>query len=499
LRPELIEVRLAKLARMRELGIDPYPYAFARTHTIDRLLDGFAERVGQEPVSVCGRIVALRPMGRATFAHLQDPGGRIQLYFKRDELGEPLYEVVGLLDLGDLIGVRGEPMVTRTGEPTVHVRDLQVLSKAIRPLPVVKEKDGQTFDAWEDLGSRYRFRHLDLLLNPETRTIIQRRALAVRALRSFLDERGFLEVETPVLQSIYGGAMARPFTTHHNALNQRLFLRIAEELPLKKLLVGGLERVYELGRVFRNEGMDKNHNPEFTLLEFYWAWADYREAMDLVEEMLRQAAQAAAGSLRLPWRGLEIDLGPPFARRTMGDLLRERTGLDIATASDVDLLDQVQGVGIEVPAWAGRGHLIEALFDCEVQPHLIQPTFVIDYPREISPLAKAHRADRERLVERFELFIGGQEFANAFSELNDPVDQRRRFEDQAKRRELGDEEAQVLDEDFLEAVEQGMPPAAGVGIGVDRLAMLLTGSPNLRDVLLFPHMRPEEGRGRDEE
>ncbi len=494
MRPELIEARLAKLARLRELGINPYPYSFTRSHTVDQVLDGFDGRIGGEPIALCGRLMALRPMGKATFAHLQDPGGRIQLYAKRDELGETTYEALGLLDLGDLVGVRGVPIRTRTGEATIQVRELTVMAKAIRPLPVVKEKDGQVFDAWDDLGSRYRYRQVDLILNPETRRAFESRARMIRALRAFLDERGFLEVETPVLQAIYGGAMARPFLTHHNALGQKLYLRIAEELPLKKLLVGGLERVYELGRVFRNEGMDKNHNPEFTLLEFYWAWADYRDAMDLVEAMLRETARAVRGTLQLTWRGQAIDLEPPFERRSMADLVRDRTGLDVLADPEEKLRARLLAAGVAVPAWAGRGHLIEALFDQEVQPHLTQPTFVTDHPREISPLAKAHRERPDHLVERFELFIGGQEFANAFSELNDPVDQRRRFEDQARRREMGDDEAQVLDEDFLAAIEQGMPPAAGVGLGVDRLAMFLADVPNMRDVLLFPHLRPEEDR-----
>jgi lysyl-tRNA synthetase, class II len=497
-RPELIEARLAKLARLRELAVNPYPYVFERTHTVDRLLEGFDERTAaEETVAVCGRLMALRPMGKATFAQLQDPGGRIQLYFKKDELGEGAYEILSLLDLGDLVGVRGVPMRTRTGEATVHVSGLTVLCKSLRPLPVVKEKDGQVFDAWEDTGERYRRRYLDLILHPETRRVFEVRARTVRALRSFLDDQGFLEVETPILQSIYGGASARPFLTHHHALGQKLFLRIAEELPLKRCLVGGLERVYELGRVFRNEGMDRNHNPEYTLLEFYGAWADYRQAMDLVEEMVRSAAQAAVGTLVVEWRGERIDLAVPFPRRPMAELVAERTGLDPLHDDESRLRAFLQERQVAIPAWAGRGHLIEALFDSAVQEHLVQPTFVIDHPREVSPLAKAHRDQPDLLAERFELFIGGSEFGNAFSELNDPVDQRRRFEDQARHRDLGDEEAPAPDEDFLQAIETGMPPAAGVGIGVDRLAMLLSGAPGIRDVLLFPHLRAEDGAPAD--
>jgi lysyl-tRNA synthetase, class II len=499
LRPELVQARLAKATRLRELGVNPYPYSFSRTHTTGELLADFDSRIEKDPVSLAGRLMALRPMGKATFAHLHDPDGRIQLFFRQNEIGEAAQEVLSLLDLGDLIGVRGIPMRTKTGEATLRVQELTVLCKTIAPLPSVKEKDGQVFDAWDDAESRQRQRYLDLLLNPESRKAFEVRARAIRALRAFLDERGFLEVETPVLQAIYGGAMARPFTTHHNALDQRLFLRIAEELPLKKLLVGGMERVYEIGKVFRNEGVDRNHNPEFTLLEFYWAWADYREAMDLVEEMLRSTAQAAVGRTLLEWRGHQIDLAPPFARRSMVELVQEKTGLDVLAAPETELRAFLREHQVELPKFAGRGHMIEALFDSEVQPGLIQPTFVTDHPREISPLAKAHRERPDQLVERFEIFIGGQEFGNAFSELNDPVDQRRRFEDQARLRTLGDSEAQVLDEDFLTALQHGMPPAAGVGIGVDRVAMLMSGSAGIRDVLLFPHLRSEEARAGDEE
>jgi lysyl-tRNA synthetase, class II len=494
LRPELIEARRAKLARLRELGVNPYPYSYQRTHTVDQLLQGFDDRAEDEQVALCGRLMALRPMGKATFAGLQDPGGRIQLFFRKDEIGDRAQEILSLLDLGDLIGVRGVPMRTKTGEATVRVSELVVLCKSLSPLPVVKEKDGQVFDAWEDVEARQRQRYLDLLLNPETRQIFEVRAKTIRGLRAFLDERGFLEVETPMLQAVYGGAMARPFTTFHNVLAQRLYLRISEELPLKKLLVGGIERVYEIGRVFRNEGVDRTHNPEFTLLEFYWAWADYSEAMDLVETMCREVALSAAGGLDLDWRGQRIDLAAPFARRPMVQLVAEKTGLDVLSDPEDRLRSRLRERGVEVPAYAGRGHLIEALFDDAVQPELIQPTFVTDHPREISPLAKEHRDRPEFLVERFELFIGGHEFANAFSELNDPADQRRRFEDQAVLKTLGDDEAQVLDEDFLAALEHGMPPAAGVGLGVDRLVMLLSGAAGIREVLLFPHLRSEEGR-----
>ncbi|MCC7143592.1 MAG: lysine--tRNA ligase [Candidatus Eisenbacteria bacterium] len=499
MRPELIEIRRQKVARLRELGVNPYPYSFRRTMNTAGLLDGFDARIDGDPVAVAGRLMAIRPMGKAVFAHLQDEGGRIQLYFKKDEIGEAAFAILELLDLGDIVGVVGVPMRTRTGEATLSVRSFQLLCKTLRPLPSVKEKDGQTFDAWEDVEARYRRRYVDLILHPERRRVFEARARLITGLRRYLDERGFLEVETPVLQAIYGGAMARPFTTHHNALDMRLFLRIAEELPLKKLLVGGFERVYEIGRVFRNEGMDRNHNPEFTMLEFYWAYADYRDAMDLVEDMVRAAVTAAAGSNVVDYNGHAIDLGAPFARRSMVELIQECTGVDVLTAP-VDALRAllIKG-GVTVAKFAERGHMIEALFDLAVCPKLVQPTFVTDHPLAISPLAKVHRDRPTELAERFELFIDGREFGNSFSELNDPIDQRRRFEDQARLREAGDDEAQVLDEDFLEAIETGMPPAAGVGIGIDRLAMLASGAPSIRDVLLFPHMRPEEGRATSDE
>jgi lysyl-tRNA synthetase class 2 len=493
----LIQTRIEKARRLRELGVEPYPYSFACTHTTSELLEDFDARIGGEPVAVAGRVLALRPMGKVTFAHVQDSTGKIQLFFRKDDLPELVWTALDLIDLGDLIGVQGTAMRTRTGEATIQATSCTVLAKAIRPLPVVKEKDGQKFDAWEDTGNRYRRRHLDLILNPERRRVFEIRAAVVRACRAFLDERGFLEVETPVLQSIYGGAMARPFVTHHNALDMQLYLRIALELPLKKLLVGGMERVYEIGHVFRNEGIDRSHSPEFTMLEFYWAYADYHEAMDLVEAMLRYVLEKATGSLQIEWDGRSLDFSKPFPRRRMVDLIQEATGLDPLHDSEERLREKLIDAREAIPAYAARGHLIEALFDHFVQPSLFQPIFVTDHPRAISPLAKVHRNEPE-LVERFEIFIGGVEFGNAFSELNDPVDQRSRFEEQAKQRERGDLEAQVLDEEFLEAIEHGMPPAAGVGIGIDRLAMLAAGVHSLRDILLFPQMRPEEGRLEDE-
>jgi len=502
--------RAEKLRAIRAQGLDPYPHHFQRTHTAEQIGERFAELEEAETVAVAGRLRSLRPMGKTTFGHLEDASGRVQLYLRRDDLGEA-YPLVKLLDLGDLVGARGKVFRTRSGEISVRVAELVLLAKTLRPMPVVKERDGQVFDAFTDREARYRWRYLDLMVNPETREVFRRRAGTIRALRRYLDAHEFLEVETPVLQVVYGGALARPFRTHHNVLDCDLYLRIAEELPLKKLLVGGLERVYELGRVFRNEGVDRHHNPEFTLLEFYWAYADYRDAMDLVEDLFRTVAREVTGGLLLPQRAITdgeegparerpaIDLEPPFARRPMLALIQEVTGADVLAMSDGALRTLAVELGGALPGSPPRGKLIERIFDLAVVPNLIAPTFVIDHPKVVSPLAKAHRETPDILVERFELFIGGQEFVNAFTELNDPHEQRRRFEEQRELREAGEAETHPLDEDFLRALEQGMPPAAGVGIGVDRLVMLMTGATAIKDVLLFPHMRTLEGEGLGEE
>jgi lysyl-tRNA synthetase, class II len=492
-------IRREKLRRLRELGVDPYPHHFHRTHGAGEIHARFAELEAQS-VSVAGRLRSLRPMGKAAFGHIEDASGEIQLYLRQDALG-PAFALVDLLDLGDLLGAQGKVFRTRTGEISVQAESLTLLAKSMRPMPVVKEKDGVVFDAFRDREMRYRMRYLDLMVNPATREVFRRRAAAIQELRRYLDARGFLEVETPVLERSPGGALARPFRTFHEALDLALFLRIAEELPLKKLLVGGLERVYEIGRVFRNEGLDRHHNPEFTLLEFYWAYADYHDAMDLVEDLVRTVARAVTGGLQLRWSGgahaaateaepETVDLAPAFARRPMLELIREATGEDALALSEDALRALAERHGAPVPAGTPRGKCIEKLFDAAVAPKLRRPTFVTDYPKVISPLAKSHRERPADLVERFELFILGEEFANAFTELNDPGEQRRRFEEQKRQREAGDEEAHPLDEDFLTALEHGMPPAAGVGIGVDRLIMLLTGAPAIRDVLLFPHLRP---------
>ncbi len=487
---EIRQQRLQKLAELRELGYDPYPYRFEVSHR-SADLQNLDDDAFPDDVRVAGRVVSVRRMGKASFVHLQDVDGRQQIYLKRDNIGEAAYEeLFGRVDLGDFLGVRGAVFRTRTGEITVEVRELTLLSKSLRPLPNLKEKDGEIFDPFEDKENRYRRRYLDLIVNPEVRVHFMNRAKIIRHLRESLDGHGFVEVETPALQPLYGGASARPFTTYHNTLDQTLYLRIADELYLKRLIIGGFEKVYELAKDFRNEGMDRSHNPEFTMLEFYQAYADYHQMMDFTEKLIRGAA-SATGELQLTYRGQEIDLSAPFGRATYWGLLQKHGGPALAgltTAEEVR--SAAEQLGHNLPDELNFGQLLDKLFGILVEPHLIQPTFVMDHPKAISPLAKAHRDGDPALVERFELFIGGLEIANAFSELNDPIEQRSRLEAQAELASAGDEEAQTLDEDFLEAMEFGMPPTGGVGIGVDRLVMLLTGQESIKDVILFPAMRP---------
>ena len=495
---QLLQNRREKLQKLKEMGVEPYPYRFEVTHRAQEVKHGFeALSAAQDPVSVAGRIMSIREHGKVCFAHIQDETGRIQIYIKRDVVGDREFSVFKLLDIGDIIGVRGTAFRTRTGEITIGVESFEVLCKSLRPLPIVKEKmEGDrriVYDPFTDKEQRYRQRYVDLIVNPEVREAFRKRTEVVRALRTFLDERGFLEVETPVLQPIYGGASARPFVTHHNTLDVDLYLRISNELYLKRLIVGGFERVYEFSRNFRNEGMDRSHNPEFTLLEAYQAYVDYTDIMQLTEEMIAQAAREVLGTTRISYQGTEVDLAPPWRRVRMLEALEERVGVDVRELSDGELRELCLRHEVEVDGGMGRGKMMDKLFDEVVKPHLVQPTFVLDYPVETSPLAKRHREDPE-LVERFEAFIAGMEIANAFSELNDPEDQRRRFEEQMRLRERGDEEAQVLDEDFIRALEYGMPPTGGLGIGVDRLVMLLTDTPSIRDVIFFPQMRPEECR-----
>ena len=498
---QLIEQRLQKLKAIRELGVEPYPYRFDPTHDSTDIVAAFDElEETKAPVAVAGRLMVMRGHGKAAFADLRDAKGRLQIYVRLNVVGDDAFALWKQLDIGDFIGVRGPVFRTRTGEMTVQVELLELLSKSIRPRPVPKEevRDGEhvVHDAFSDKELRYRRRYLDLALNPDVQQVFRKRSAIVSAIRAFLDARGFLEVETPALQPLYGGASARPFVTHHNALDMSLYLRISDELYLKRLIVGGLERVYEIGKDFRNEGIDRTHNPEFSMLELYQAYADYGDMMDISEALYASVAQTVNGTTQVTYQGQEIDLAPPWPRIPMLDAIKQHGDVDVAGSSDADLLTACKRFGSDLEPGAERGVLINALFEVCVEPHLIQPTFIIDYPVAVSPLAKRHRSNPD-LTERFEVFINGWECANAFSELNDPLDQRQRFEHQMALKAQGDEEAQVLDEDYMRAMEHGMPPTGGLGVGVGRMVMLLTDQPSIRDVILFPHMRPEEGRDDD--
>lgn len=491
---ELMLRRREELDELRRRGVEPYPYSFERTDSSLGILDTFSDDAPRRNVAVAGRIMSLRRMGKASFFHLQDSRGRIQIYIKQEDLG-PAYEAFRLMDIGDIVGVEGFVFRTRTGEVSVHASRLQLLAKSLRPLPVPKEKkdpDGKTvvFDPFADKELRYRQRYVDLVVNPAVREVFEKRARIVSAIRRFLDERGYLEVETPVLQPQYGGAFARPFVTHHNALDVDLYLRIADELYLKRLLVGGFDGVYEIAKDFRNEGMDRSHNPEFTMMELYVAYRDYRWMMGLVEELFAAVATAVHGSPRVPHGDRTLDFTPPWTRLTMFEAIERHTGRAMRGMDAAALRAAAKDLGVEVAPSDGAGAVIDAVFSERVEPHLVQPTFITDYPVEMSPLAKRHRTE-PGLVERFELICNGQELCNAFSELNDPLDQRARFEEQMRARAGGEAEVQPLDEDFLRALEYGMPPASGLGVGIDRLTMLMTGADSIRDVLFFPQMRPE--------
>lgn len=488
--------RRAKLERLLETGIDPYPARSSRTHTSAeaiQALENTPESAEPAAVTVVGRLVSIRVMGKSSFAHIEDGAGKIQIFVRQDTVGEETYTLFKRdLDLGDFVQAAGQMFRTRTGEPSVLVSELQLLSKALKPLPVVKEKDGQVFDAFADKEQRYRQRYVDLAVNPDVRETFVVRARIISAIRRFLDERGFLEVETPVLQPLYGGAAARPFETYHNQLKQKLYLRISDELYLKRLIVGGFERVYEIGRDFRNEGVSFKHNPEFTQIEFYMAYGDYRDVMALAEEMVAYAAQEALGTTRIVRDGHEIDLAPPWRRWKLRDAIRETTGIDYMEHPDADSLYQaIVKIGGTPERKALWGKLIDPTLINYVEPHLIQPTFLYDYPLEVSPLAK-RKPGEPQTVERFEFFIGGFEMGNAFSEINDPLDQRERFLRTSEALSEGDEEAHPLDEDYVNALSYGMPPTGGFGMGIDRLTMLLTGKESLREVILFPHLRSRE-------
>ncbi len=488
---------------MRKMGIDPYPAALypVDAHTTE-IKESFSDDAPRRQVCVAGRIMSRRIMGKASFMELQDSCGRIQVYISRDELcpgeNKDLYNVVfkKLLDIGDFVGVKGYVFRTQTGEISVHAEELTVLGKSLRPLPIVKVKDGVTYDAFDDPELRYRRRYVDLVVNDKVKDIFIKRTKVFNSMRNYFNEHGYMEVETPILQSIPGGAAARPFITHHNALDIPLYLRIADELYLKRLIVGGFEGVYEFSKNFRNEGMDRTHNPEFTCMEIYVSYKDYNWMMDFTEKMLERICLEVNGSTEVKVGDNVISFKAPFKRITMIDAIKEHTGIDITGMDEAQLRETAAGLGIEVDETMGKGKLIDEIFGEKCEGNYIQPTFIIDYPIEMSPLTKRHRNNPE-LTERFELMVNGKELANAYSELNDPIDQYERFVEQMRLAEKGDDEAMIIDKDFIRALEYGMPPTSGMGIGMDRLVMLMTGQTTIQEVLLFPQMRPEKVQQRD--
>ena len=482
---EMMQLRRDKLETYRSMGIEPFGHRYDVTYHAQNVRDEFSGVADEEEhgdVRMAGRLMAIRGHGKASFATLNDRTGSIQVYFKLDVLGEEKYARFKLLDIGDIIGIQGSVFKTRRGELTVKIKDFELLSKSLRPLP-------EKFHGLKDVETRYRQRYLDLIMNPDVRKTFEARNRIIKSIRRYLDEHNFMEVATPVLSTIAGGASARPFVTHHNALDSKLYLRIATELNLKRLVVGGIERVYELGRVFRNEGMDVRHNPEFTSVEIYQAYADYTDLMDLTEELVKNAAMQVLGTTLIQYQGTEIDLGKT-RRMSMNDAVKDATGKDFLSCQTVEeARAMADGLGIPYEQRHGIGGILNAAFEAKVEESLIQPIFITGHPTEISPLAKRN-PDDPRITDRFEFFIYGRELANGFTELNDPIDQEGRFLDQLKQREAGDEEAHVMDRDFITALEYGMPPTGGLGIGVDRLIMFLTDSPSIRDVLLFPTMKP---------
>ncbi|MBP3192917.1 lysine--tRNA ligase [Natronogracilivirga saccharolytica] len=498
---EQARIRREKLDEIRKMGLDPYPHDFETDHHAEEirntpeLLDG--EEAERKRVRIAGRIMTRRIMGKAAFFNLQDESGTIQVYIRRDDVGTDIYNTLfkKLIDIGDIVGVSGFVFKTRTGELTVHAESFELLTKTLRPLPVAKEVEDEqgnkvTYDAFADKEHRYRQRYLDLIVNPEVRGVFEKRSRMIREMRNYMADMGYLEVETPILQPVYGGAAARPFETHHNALDMTLFLRIANELYLKRLIIGGYEGVFEFAKDFRNEGMSRFHNPEFTQVELYVAYKDYDWMMGFVEQMIEHVVKALHGTTKITVGKNEIDFKAPWARIPMLDAIAQETGKDLSGMDEDAIRKTARELGVPVDETMGKGKLIDEIFGEKVEAKLVQPTFITDYPIEMSPLAKKHRS-KEGLVERFELICNGKELCNAFTELNDPVDQRQRLEEQARLRSEGDDEAMVVDEDFLKALEYGMPPTAGLGIGIDRLAMILTNQESIRDVLFFPHMRPE--------
>jgi len=493
---QLLAVKRDKLEKLKNLGVDPYPARSTRTHKIKVLIDNKEDYISsEEKVTVTGRLKSLRRQGKVGFSNVADDSGNIQIFVKKEQVGEENYEVFKLLDLGDFVQIEGVCFLTQRGEFSIRAYEVTVLGKSLLPLPTVKEKmvDGkkQLFDEFSDIELRYRKRYLDLLLNPEVKKNFEIRAQIITEIRSFLNDKDFMEVETPILQPLYGGANARPFTTHHNTLDIDLYMRIALELYHKRLIVGGIERVFEIGKNFRNEGMDRTHNPEFTMLELYQAYADYNDMMSLTEDMVIHVANKVFDAESVQFGDTDISFKKPWKRASMIELVKEESGFDASDFDFENIKKYCENQGIEVEKTDGPGKLIESLFEKFVEPKLIQPTFVTDFPKEISPLAKI-KPGHPNLTERFEIFINGNEYGNAFTELNDPVDQRQRLEAQSKLREMGDTEANVVDEDFLEALEYGMPPTGGLGIGIDRLVMLFTNITSIKEVIFFPQMKPEE-------
>lgn len=493
-------LRRESLKQLRELGIEPYPAEAYEVNAYAEDINKNYERdkTAYKNISIAGRLMTRRIMGSASFAELQDSTGRVQLYLKRDDLcpdeDKTLYNTVfkKLLDLGDYIGVKGYVFTTQTGEISVHVTSFTVLAKSLKPLPVVKrDDDGNIYDGFTDPELRYRMRYVDLTVNPDYKQIFIKRSKVINTMRNYFDEQGWMEVETPILQPIHGGAAARPFATHHNTLDMPLYLRIANELYLKRLIVAGFDGVYEFGKMFRNEGMDRTHNPEFTSMEIYVAYKDYVWMMAMVEECLEKVAIATNGSAIVNVGGHDINFEGPYEKLTMYESIQKYTGIDVSAMTEEEIAQTCKDLGIEIDPSMGRGKLIDEIFGAKVEANLIQPTYITDYPIEMTPLAKKHRSS-EGLVERFELFVKGKEIANAYSELNDPIDQKERFEDQLKLAARGDDEAMVMDDDFLRALEYGMPPTSGLGIGIDRLVMLMTNQSTIQEVLFFPQMRPEK-------
>lgn len=483
---EIISLRMEKLERLRERGIDPYPHRVKRTHTAQDALDLLGDAAeAKDTVSVAGRITALRNMGKASFLDIRDSTNRIQVYVKKESVGADAYDMLKEIDIGDFLGVTGTLFRTKTNEPTVEAQTFILLAKALRAPP-------EKWHGVQDVEIRYRQRYLDLIANEEVRENFLVRSRVISAIRRFLDARGYVEVETPILQASAGGAAARPFITHHNALDRDFYLRIAIELYLKRLVVGGFDKVYELGRIFRNEGVSTKYNPEFTMLECYEAYADYNAVMEMVEEMVSSVALEVLGQTTVPHGDDVIDLKPPWPRITMRDAIRDRCGVDFEDHLDLDSIRKAaEGTGVRCEDFWGRGKIIDELMTVHVEPHLVQPTFLIDYPIELSPLAK-RKPDNPRIVERFEFFIAGRECGNAYTELNDPIDQRERLVNQAKLQAAGDDETEIADEDFLVALEHGMPPTGGLGVGIDRLIMAMTGNSSIREVILFPALREKD-------